>query len=536
AERAQLARRVEERTADLIAANAELARASRLKDEFLANMSHELRTPLNTILGRAEILREQIYGPMTDQQQHAVSSIDESGRHLLALINDILDLSKIEAGKLDLQIGMVDVPALCQASVRMVAQAALAKRINLSTTFDMAIDHVQADERRLKQILVNLLSNAVKFTPQGGRVNLEVRCDRDRQQIDLSVSDTGIGIAEADIPRLFQPFVQIDAGLSRQHEGTGLGLSLVLRLTEAQGGSVGVTSALGVGSRFSVTLPWVRTPAPDASATDADGLGPIINRVLVIDDSQVATEQLTRYLSGLGCTVVTHSQADGSLERAAELRPDLIILDVLLPDQTGWSVLRQVKADPRTAAIPVLIVSVVDEPDLARQLGADAHMVKPISRADLIQTLQQLRRVRPILPASITNPTPTSLPARHRILLAEDNEDNISLLIDFLPLQGYELLVARDGSEAISMARATRPAAILMDIQMPVMDGIEATRRIRADAELHNTPVIALTALAMPGDRDRCLEAGVDAYLVKPISLRDLPAQIEEVIQMRGGH
>ncbi|NTV65148.1 MAG: GAF domain-containing protein, partial [Oscillochloris sp.] len=400
AERTQLARRVEERTVDLITANAELARASRLKDEFLANMSHELRTPLNTILGRAEILREQIYGPMTDQQQHAVSSIDESGRHLLALINDILDLSKIEAGKLDLQIGLVDVPALCQASMRMVAQTALSKGINLSTTFDMAIDQIQADERRLKQILVNLLSNAVKFTLEGGRVNLEVRCDHDRGQIEFVVTDSGIGIAEADIPRLFQPFVQIDAGLSRQHEGTGLGLSLVLRLTEAHGGSVAVTSVLGVGSRFSITLPWARTVLVGAPLPQSDSLTPLLGRVLVIDDSQVATEQLTRYLTGLGCSVSSHRRASGALDRVLEVRPDLVLLDVLLPDQTGWSVLRQMKADPRTAHIPVLIVSVVDEPDLARQLGADQHLVKPISRADLIRALRQLPRV----PASASAP------------------------------------------------------------------------------------------------------------------------------------
>ncbi|MEI7771495.1 MAG: ATP-binding protein, partial [Chloroflexales bacterium] len=276
AERVLLARRVTERTADLIAVNGELARASRLKDEFLANMSHELRTPLNTVLGRAEILRERIYGPLTDQQERAIASIDESGRHLLALINDILDLSKIEAGKLDLQISMVDVPALCQSSVRMMSQAAMAKGISLSSTFDMAVERMQADERRLKQILVNLLSNAVKFTPSGGRVSLEVRGLRDQGLVEFIVEDSGIGIAEGDLPRLFQPFMQIDAGLSRQHEGTGLGLSLVLRLTEAHGGSVAVTSAPSSGSRFVVTLPWDAAPAqsepPDVSDTSLSQL------------------------------------------------------------------------------------------------------------------------------------------------------------------------------------------------------------------------------------------------------------------------
>jgi signal transduction histidine kinase/CheY-like chemotaxis protein len=534
AERAMLAKRVTERTADLIAVNGELARASRLKDEFLANMSHELRTPLNTVLGRAEILREQIYGPLTDQQQHAIASIDESGRHLLALINDILDLSKIEAGKLDLQISLVDIPALCQASVRMVAQSALAKGINLTSTFDVAVERMHADERRLKQILVNLLSNAVKFTPRGGRVSLEVRGLRDRQQIEFLVEDSGIGIAEQDLPRLFQPFVQIDAGLDRQHEGTGLGLSLVLRLAEAHGGSVAVTSAPDTGSRFVVTLPW-EMAAVQAELPRTDAALPPLSHVLIIDDSQAATEQLSRYLADVGSLVTIHERAAGALDLAVELHPDLVVLDVLLPDQTGWTVLRQLKGDSRTAGIPVLVISVVDEPDLARQLGAAGHLLKPIGRTDLLHVLRQIRRAATPAPdpalAAAQRP-----PVARRILLAEDNEDNISLLLDYLPLQGYEVAVARDGSEALQMARELRPAAILMDIQMPVMDGIEATRRIRADADadLRDTPVIALTALAMPGDRDRCLAAGADAYLMKPVILHDLPDQIEAAIRLRG--
>ena len=234
----------------------DLARAARLKDEFLANISHELRTPLNAILGRAEVLAEAIYGPLNERQLRSVAGIAESGRHLLDLINDLLDIAKIEANKLDIQQEPVSVADLCEASMRMVGEAAVKKGLKLSSNLDPQVAMISGDPRRLKQILVNLLANAVKFTPAGGSIGLEVCGDREAGTVTFTVWDTGIGIAEADLPRLFRPFEQLDSKLSRQYEGTGLGLSLVARLTELHGGRVGVVSAPDQGSRFSVTLPW----------------------------------------------------------------------------------------------------------------------------------------------------------------------------------------------------------------------------------------------------------------------------------------
>ena len=535
AERALLARRVDERTTDLSVANAELERAVRLKDEFLANMSHELRTPLNAILGRSEVMREELYGPVTERQQVALQSIEESGRHLLALINDILDLSKIEAGKLDLEIEEVLVDSLCRESVRMVAQIALSKRIALSTTLDGAVDFILADVRRIKQILVNLLSNAVKFTPEGGKVGLEVRGNAERQQVMFTVWDTGIGIAADDLDRLFQPFTQLDSSLSRQHEGTGLGLALVRRLVEAHGGSVSVESAPGRGSRFDVTLAWSRnrdvlaSPAapPDPAPTQPSPIG----RVLVIEDSISTAAQLTRYLTELGATVETHPYGIGAVERALLLQPDVILLDILLPNESGWEVLRQLKAHPHTQSIPVVIVSVLSEFERGRALGAAAYLVKPVLRDQLVAVLRQLKPSpeQPVQHALIV--VPQGQAVGPLILLAEDNEANIVALEDYLPQRGYRLVVARNGLEAIARAREFRPALILMDIQMPGIDGLEATRRIRADAALRDTPIIALTALAMSGDRERCLEAGANDYLTKPVSLRTLLQVIAAQLQ-----
>ncbi len=409
-ERVLLAQRVAERTADLSAANTELARAVRLKDEFLASMSHELRTPLTAILGLSELLKLGVYGTLTDQQIKSVQSIDESGRHLLALINDILDLSKIEAGKLDLQIGLVSVEAVCQASLQFIKQTASKKQLKVSSTVDKGITTLQADERRLKQILVNLLSNAVKFTPEGGAIGLEVVGDVAQNEVYFTVWDTGIGISPEDMPRLFQPFIQLDSSLSRQYAGTGLGLALVQRMVGMLGGSVAVESEVGQGSRFIVSLPWPGL---------AKGVGP--------------------------------------------------------------------KDEPEPVAAQVS--------DDSAQRQASAAVSAPL------------------------------------ILLAEDEEVVSILLADYLRGIGYRTVIARNGVEALERAREERPALTLMDVQMPEMDGLEATRRFRAEANLATIPIIALTALAMPGDRERCLKAGANEYLSKPVHLKDLAQMIEKQLQ-----
>ncbi len=391
-----LERRVIERTAALSEANSELERAARMKDEFLATMSHELRTPLNTILTLTEAVIEGVYGPLTQRQHHTLDAVTESGQHLLALINDILDVTKIESGKVKLDLDSVDVEGICTASLRMVRQIAHTKQQQITISLDSSVDTVLADPRRLKQILVNLLSNAIKFTPVGGRISLEVLGDRDADVLHFTVEDTGIGIPAADIHRLFKPFVQLDSRLSRHHEGTGLGLVLVAHLAELHGGGVSLTSTPGKGSRFTVSLPWCE--------------------------------------------------------------------DV-----------------PQTA----------DSPPATHAAGGPSADERPV------------------------------------ILLAEDNDLARHTTSDYLNARGYDVRTAHNGVEALAMVRELLPETILMDIQMPVMDGIEAIRQIRADQALGALPIIALTALAMVGDRERCLSAGADDYLSKPVKLSHLVERIE---------
>ena len=510
----------------LLRANAELSKVSRLKDEFLASMSHELRTPLNGVLALSESLHEGVYGPVNAEQAGALRDIEQSGRHLLALINDILDLSKIEAGQLALEPGPVDVESLCQAAMRLVKEMALKKRHRVTLSIDGRVGSIVADPKRLKQVLVNLLSNAVKFTPDGGAVGLDVTADAAGETVSFAVSDSGIGIRKEDLGLLFQPFQQIDSRLSREFAGTGLGLALVRRMVELHGGGIEVASEPGAGSRFTVTLPF-RLPHPTASG--ADGPPARVRTVLVVEDAPNDALHLERYLEEMNVRVVKLASAEGVPASVRRERPDLVLLDLLLPDGDGWQVLSNLKADPETAAVPVVVVSVVDERARCLALGAADVLLKPINRDTLRHAIHKAGYP---LEASRAAPhaAPAPDPTAPLVLVAEDNPLNARAISDYLRALGYRVEVAGNGIQAVEMAEVHRPAVILMDIQMPQLDGLEATRRIRAQAATADTPVVAVTALAMPGDRQRCLDAGATEYLTKPVALSQLRDAITKLL------
>ncbi len=518
----------------LLLANAELARATRLKDEFLANMSHELRTPLNAILGMSEGLQERVFGDINEAQTRAISTIDRSGKHLLELINDILDLSKIESGKLELQLAPVSVKYLCETSLTFVRQVAVRKNIQLSADIPASIPDIVLDERRMRQVLINLLNNAVKFTPEGGSVRLMVNQEYEETDcfILFQVRDTGIGIAAADFGKLFQPFMQIDSSLARHHSGTGLGLSLVQQLTQLHGGTVTITSEVGQGSCFTVKIPYKPSLAT-AAVTVPQPLEPVTyssnKTILVIEDTPSAAEQTNRYLAEVGLQATIQPFGRGALDLAIELQPALIILDILLPDIPGWEVLAQLKAHPQTQSIPVVIASVVDERSQAMTLGASGYLVKPTNRSQLQSLLKSLR-----LPITIPNAStiPASNPAMTNplIVLAEDNEANIATISGYLKHRGFQLILAKDGEEAIALTAANHPNIVLMDIQMPKVDGLSAIRQIRANPAIAHIPIIALTALAMPHDREKCIDAGANEYISKPVKLKSLVEMIQRLL------
>lgn len=399
-ERSSLADRVKQQTAELRIANQELERAAKAKDEFLAAMSHELRTPLNAILGLNEALQEKIYGPLTPKQETTLERIHESGLHLLSLISDILDLAKIGADRLELDWGPVDAAYICQTSIDMLRDSAEKKRLSLHLQMDPQVQIIQADGRRLKQILLNLLSNAVKFTPAGGRVGLEMEGDPQTEVVRFHIWDSGIGISEKDLKYIFKPFQQVDSSLSRPYEGAGLGLALAAEMVEMHHGTISVTSTPHQGSHFCVSLPWKQ---------------------------------------------------------------------------------------------------------LQSSIGEQASLLEN---------------------ASV--PQPPIIAPNHRacILIAEDNPSNLETMADYLQANDFRVTYARDGKEAVRKAKEIQPDLILMDIQMPEMNGLEAMRLIRQEKDLMTTPIIAITALAMPGDLERCLAAGANDYLTKPIQLKELYQRI----------
>jgi len=407
AERTLLAERVEERTAALHATNTQLLQALQARDEFLANVNHELRTPLTPILAFADLLQNEHYGPLNNHQKQISANIKKSAQDLLELISAILDFSDIKAGILKLESEPFDVHALCQASLRQIESDARKKNLHISSVLDNAITIMQADPRRVKQMLNQLLRNAVKFTPNGGAIGLEVRGDTTTRTVLFSVWDTGIGIDAAYLPQLFQPFKQIQTSPTREYEGAGIGLALVRYLAELHGGSVTVESQAGQGSRFTVSLPW-NTPLAQAETED--------------------------YPTSSTATAV---------------------------------------------------------------------------------------------------PTPSKTSEKSLILVVEDNPMNRKVLCHMLNMAGYTAIAAEDGAMAVEVTRKHRPALVLMDIQMPGMNGLEATRLIRTDAEVGDTPIIAVTALTMSGDRERILEAGVDHYVSKPMDMQQLLEIIANTLHAR---
>ena len=464
--------KVAERTATLKATNLELARASQVKSEFLARMSHDLRSSLNAILGFTDLLLTQQADPLTDKQQRYLTHVASAGQHLLSLINDVLDLSRVEAGRLEIHPEPCQVSPLLDGTLALFRTQALVRRITLTLEIGSPLGELMADRIRLQQILHNLLSNAVKFSPEGGVVTVTAR--QVGLELELVVRDTGIGISPEDQERIFEMYEQAGTIEGRQ-KGTGLGLAITKRLVELHGGRIRVESASGQGSTFTVHLPGM---APtEAEPGRADVARPL---VLVVEDDLQAAELIRDHLTYGGYRVAVVGSGHAGLGAARRLRPHAIALDLGLPDMDGWEVLYRLKRDPDTQKIPVLIVSARDQGRLGLSLGAVDWLVKPVDPQRLFAALQRCREL--------------GAPRRtFRILVVDDDPVVLEALQALLTREGHEVLQAPDGETALQQAETARPDIILLDLHLPGLSGFEVVDRLRQITGLEAIPVIAFS-------------------------------------------
>ena len=495
---------MKQRTAELEEAKILADAANQTKSEFLANMSHELRTPLNAIIGYSEILSEDAKDSGHSEYLPDLNKIRSSGKHLLGLINDILDLTKIEAGRMEMFLETFDVTQLIQ-DVAETVQPLLDKNTNsLTVNVPATVGAIHADQVKVRQMLLNLLSNASKFTKEGVvalSVDREVVINGEDVFV-FRVRDTGIGMSPEQLSRLFQPFMQAESSTTKRFGGTGLGLAITKHLAELMGGSVTVESELGRGTTFTVRLPnspLSSDEAPDSTGVVSDSSDANAATVLVIDDEPSARDMISRMLVKDGYRVVTAANGAEGLRIAAEVAPDVITLDIMMPGMDGWAVLSKLKADPVLAAIPVVVATIIDDRNLSVSLGAAGYITKPIDREHLSEVV---RRVR-------------STPGLKNVLIVEDDADARKLMRRLFEKEGWSVAEAENGSVALAAIESSPPSLVLLDLMMPVMDGFEFIEQLRKRSTGRDIPVVVHTAKDLTDQDRQRLRGSVDNVLQK---------------------
>jgi signal transduction histidine kinase/CheY-like chemotaxis protein len=509
-------REVEEFSRSVLLAKEEVERGSKFKDQFLSTMSHELRTPLNAVLGFSDLLADERYGPLNDRQQRYVTHIHTGGKHLLKLISDILDLSKIEAGRMELTREHVTVASAFAEVISGLYPLAEKKSQALLQKVEPNL-HVYADAMRFKQILVNLVANAIKFTPEDGRIELVAR--RVEDQVRMEVRDNGPGIPPDQQQRIFEAFVRLTQTGSAT-EGTGLGLAITSRLVELHGSKLGIESQPGEGTSFYFSLPLVaiipdqppETLVPVPRARKAP-------RILVIEDNEVTGQLIQSQLTSSGYETLKCAQPERATEMAAEHQPDAITLDLLMQPVHGLEVLLQLKNNPRTSKIPVIVVTIVDQPGVGTALGADEYLIKPVDKATLLAAVERCLGSRG-----------GAAPARS-ILVVEDNVSTLEVIVELLKAYGYAVSTAMDGEQARVSVAQFLPELVILDLVLPKMSGFELLAEWRSNPRTADLPVFVLTSKDLTKEEEKYIHAHAESLFRKQNSWREpLIKRLERVV------
>jgi CheY-like chemotaxis protein/HAMP domain-containing protein/prefoldin subunit 5 len=522
--------------AELEAQRLQVEDADRLKSEFLSNMSHELRTPLNSVLALSQLMISRGTGKDPDEEKSFLEVIERNGRQLLNLINDILDLSKIESGRMDILPAVFNSRLAVNRALDTVRPLAEEKGLNIEVSIDAAPE-MESDEDKVNQILLNLLSNAVKFTEQG-KITMEVTTTS--QMVSFVVRDTGIGILPQDLPHIFDEFRQVDGSVTRRHEGTGLGLAICQKLATLVGGKISVDSTIGQGSTFTLELPLrllatsniAAIDSPTKTLPNAGATGRSLRRtILVIDDEQEVRDLVGRHLTEAGYQVALAVNGREGLHMARELRPFAITLDVLMPDMDGLEVLKDLKADPDTAGIPVIMLTVIEDRATGMALGAAGYLTKPVDKNTLCTEIEKVgykgdvKRIRD-----------KACPDRPLILVVEDNETAALQVQTVLEENGYAVIVASDGEEALASVQKMVPNGVVLDLMMPGIDGFQVLETIRTMPWTEELPVLVLTAKDLTAkDRARLKHHYIKQLIQKgSVNREELVAAVRSLIAPPG--
>ncbi len=488
---------LQEQNVRLAAKSIEVEEANRLKSEFLSNMSHELRTPLNSIMALSNVLIQRSKTKLSEEENSYLEIIERNGRNLLRLINDILDLSKIEAGKVDISVNQVNIENLLEVIYENLQPLSAKKGLEFNIVKETNLPMIETDEERLQQVLTNIIGNAVKFTEKG---NVTIYAESDNENINLKVKDSGIGIPKSDIPHIFDKFRQVDGSSSRNYEGTGLGLSIVFELVNIIGGKINVESEIGKGSVFTVSVPIKWKGEMISKITENFHPAEIISErktILVVDDDLDAVNEIRSFLEEIGYNTIGTTMATDVIRLAEKYRPFAITLDVIMPDLDGWEVLQRLKKNKLTQDIDVIMVSVSSDKETGLALGAVGHITKPVDKEILIKEIKRLHN----------NP--------YKIMIVDDNEIDLQFTGNILSKEGLKVIKAQGGKQCIELISTEKPDIIILDLMMPDTDGFQVLNHLRNNPDTKETPVIIATAKDLTSDDKLNLSGKVSSILHK---------------------